>query len=129
MSLLRCGSGAVLLVLCACASTPPYLPDDCPLYQDAGMLRANPAGAPERHLEVAASFRVCPPEEGLAEIRRKHIELKHEMLALLSSRTLADLEDPRRVEKLQKELLRMANEKVMRRGKVTQVLITAFELR
>jgi len=117
------------LLLVGCASTPAYLPADCPLYQDIGTVRANPAFATDRHVELAASFRVCPPDEGLAEIRRKHIELKHEMLALLSAQTVADLEDPLRVEKLQKALLRMANEKVMRKGKVTQVLVTAFELR
>ena len=91
-------------------------------------MRANPAGALDRHLVVEANFRVCPPTDGLAEMRRRHLELKHEVLALLSSRTEAQLADPLRVEKLQNELLERLNARVMRRGRVTQVIITGFEI-
>jgi flagellar basal body-associated protein FliL len=118
-----------LATIAGCASTPAYEKMDCPLYDEVGPVRANPAGALERHLFVEASFRVCPPVEGLAEIKRKRIELKHEMLALLSSKTEAELNDPLRVEKLQKELLFMVNRKIMKKGQVEQVLITGFEFK
>jgi len=119
----------LLAALCGgCASTPAYKKADCPLYGELGPVRANPAGALNRHLVVEASFRVCPPVEGLEDIKRKRIELKHEILALLSSKTEAELNDPLRVEKLQKELLLMANRKIMKKGQVVQVLITGFEL-
>jgi flagellar basal body-associated protein FliL len=93
-----------------------------------GPVRANPAGALDRHLVVEVNLRVCPPTDGLAELRRRHLELKHEVLALLSSRTEAQLADPLRVEKLQGELLDRLNAKVMRRGRITQVIVTGFEL-
>jgi len=120
---------ALLILLGGCFSTPPYIEEDCPLFTGVGTVRANPAGALNLHLEVEANFRVCPPVEGLAEIKRKRIELKHEMLALLSSKSEAELNDPLRVEKLQGELQRMANEKIMKKGRVMQVLITGFELK
>ncbi|MFA6111781.1 MAG: flagellar basal body-associated FliL family protein, partial [Candidatus Latescibacterota bacterium] len=66
--------------------------------------------------------------EGMAEIRRKHLELKHEVLALLSSRTEAELADPLRVEKLQAELLERINARIMRKGRAVQVMVTGFEL-
>lgn len=65
---------------------------------------------------------------GLEEIQRKHIELKHELLALLSSKDAQYLEDPLRVEKLQKEILLLVNQKVLKKGRVVEVLITGFEL-
>ncbi len=74
-------------------------------------------------------FKVCPPTEGLSEIKRKRIELKHEVLALLSSKSEEELKDPLRVEKLQEELLLMANKKLMKKGRVVQVMITTFELK
>lgn len=114
--------------LAACASTPQYLQDDCPVYTELGPVRANPAGAFDRHLAVEISVRVCPPTEGLAEIRRKHLELKHEVLALLSSRTEAELTDPLRVEKLQAELLERINARIMKKGRAMQVMVTGFEL-
>ena len=117
-----------LLLLGGCASTPAYLESECPVFTELGTVRANPAGALDLHLAVEASFRVAPPVEGLAEIRRKHIELKHEMLALLSAKSQADLNDPLRVEKLQQELLRMVNERIMRKGRVIEVFVTGFEL-
>jgi flagellar basal body-associated protein FliL len=117
-----------LLLLTGCASTPPFLAADCPVFSDLGTVRANPAGALDRHLAVEAHFRVSPPVEGLAEIKRKRFELKHEILALLSAKTSEDLNVPLRVELLQRELLQMANERIMRKGRVIQVLITGFEL-
>ena len=120
---------ALLTLLGGCFSTPPYIEEDCPLFTDVGTVRANPAGALNQHLEVEANFRVCPPVEGLAEIKRKRIELKHEILALLSSKSEAELNDPLRVEKLQRELQQMVNEKIMKKGRVTQVMITGFELK
>ena len=118
----------MLVVLGGCASTPAFVAADCPVFSDLGTVRANPAGAPDRHLAVEAHFRVCPPDVGLAEIQRKRIELKHEMLALLSAKTSDDLNAPLRVEVLQQELLQLTNKRIMRRGRVVQVLITAFEL-
>lgn len=120
---------ALLTLLGGCFSTPPYIEEDCPLFTSIGTVRANPAGALNLHLEVEANFRVCPPVEGLAEIKRKRIELKHEILALLSSKSEAELTDPLRVEKLQRELRKMANEKIMKKGRVVQVMITGFELK
>jgi len=117
-----------LLSLAGCASTPRYEEENCPVFDQLGPVRANPAGALDRHLQVQAVFRVCPPVEGLAEIKRKHIELKHEILSLLSGKTEEELKDPLRVEKLQEELLLMVNERIMKKGRVVQVMITAFEL-
>lgn len=111
-----------------CTSISPPAEENCALYTDLGVVRANPAGALDRHLAVEANFKVCPTQEGLAEIRRKHIELKHEMLALLSRKTEEELNHPLRVERLQTELLDLANQKIMKKGRVVQVLITRFEL-
>ncbi len=80
------------------------------------------------HLRVEAAFKVCPPDEGLAEIRRKHIELTHGLISLLSSMSEAELEDPLRAEKLRREIMVMANEKVLRKSRVIDVFITAMEL-
>lgn len=113
----------------SCASTPKYIEEDCPLFDQLGIVRANPAGALDLHLQVEAIFKVCPPLEGLTEIKRKRIELKHEVLVLLSSKTEKELKDPLRVEKLQEELLLMVNKKLMKKGRVVQVMITAFELK
>jgi flagellar basal body-associated protein FliL len=119
---------ALALYCTACASTPKYLKEDCPIYTEIETVRANPAGAPQRHLRLRAAFKVCPPTEGLAEIKRKRIEMKHHLIALLSSKTAAQLEDPLRVEKLQAEIMQMANEKVMKKSEAIEVFITDFEL-
>ncbi len=115
--------------LAACAPPPAYEKSDCSMYTELGPVRANPAGAMGRNLEVQISLRVCPPTEGVVEIKRKRIELKHYMLALLSSKTTAELEDPLRVEKLQKEVLKMVNSKVLKKGKAVEVFVTGFELK
>jgi len=124
---------AALLALAAllaagCAATPKYDPDDCPTFSDLDAVRVNPAGALDRHLRLEASFRVCPPEEGLAEIRRKRIELKHELIALLSAKTEAELSAPLRVENLRREINAMVNERVLKRSRVVEVYITELEL-
>ena len=124
------------LVLCClwwtlavgCAGTLQYQREDCPIYDSLEPIRANPAGAPDRHLQVQVVFRVCPPQSGLEEIQRKRFELKHEVLVLLSSKTAQDLEDPLRVEKLQKEILPLVNQKVLKKSRVVEVLVTGFEL-
>ena len=74
------------LAASGCASTPKYDSKDCPTFSDLEVVRVNPAGALDRHLRLQVSFRVCPPEAGLAEIRRKRIELKHELIALLKQK-------------------------------------------
>ncbi len=112
----------------SCASTPKYIVDDCPVFSEIGPVRVNPAWALDRHLLLEASFKVCPPEEGLAEIRRKRIEIKHMLMSFLSSKTEAELEDPLRVEKLRGEIHQIVNEEVMKKGTVEEVFITAMEL-
>lgn len=120
--------GLLCLAASGCASSLQYANAECPLYDALEPIRANPAGALDRRLELKVAFRVCPPEIGLEEIQRKRIELKHELLALLSSKTAAELEDPLRVEKLQKEILLLVNQKIMKKGRVVEVFITGFEL-
>lgn len=112
----------------SCTPPPPYDESECSMYTELGPVRANPAGAMGRNLEVQISLRVCPPEEGLAEIKRKRIELKHNMLQLLSAKTTTQLEDPLRVETLQREVRKMINDKVLKKGKAVEVFITGFEL-
>jgi flagellar basal body-associated protein FliL len=116
-----------LLGWIGCASTPPYDSADCPLYTELGLLKANPAGQLNGHISVEAAFRVCPPEAGLAEIKRKRIELKHEVLALLSSKDAAYLQHPLRIENLRAELHQLANDKIMHKARVEEVLVTQFE--
>jgi flagellar basal body-associated protein FliL len=119
----------VFLIAGGCATPPPpYNTDECPTYSDLGPLRANPAGALDRHLQIEVSFKVCPPEAGLAEIQRKHIELKHDLLSLLSAKTQAQLEDPLRIENLRVEIHQMVNKKIMKKNRVEEVFVTAFEL-
>ena len=121
---------AVLLgLLYGCAPPPSYDKKDCPLYSELGPVRANPAGAMGRSLEVQLTFRICPPEEGMAEIRRKRIELKQAVLKLLSAKTTLELEDPLRVEKLQHEVHLMVNKKVLKKAKVEEVYVTGFEVK
>ncbi len=119
---------ATLVVVSGCATTLPYDKENCPTYTDLGRLQANPAGALDRHLNLEVAFKVCPPETGLAEIKRKHIELKHDLLSLLSAKTLLELEDPLRIENLRQEILQMVNERIMKKNRVEEVFITAFEL-
>ena len=123
---------AVVVVACSaagCASSPAYNPKDCPTWEGLGAIEVNPAGAKDRHLRVQAAFRVCTPVEGLAEIERKHIELRHEVISLLSSQTTAQLEDPLRTEKLRQQLLILVNERVLKKSRVTEVFITGMHLR
>jgi flagellar basal body-associated protein FliL len=54
--------------------------------------------------------------------------MKHHLIVLLSAKTTAELEDPLRVEKLQKEILQIANQKVMKKGEVIDVFIADIEL-
>jgi flagellar basal body-associated protein FliL len=123
-------AAAILAVVCCvgCASTATYSTDECPTWEDLGPIEVNPAGALDRHLRVQAAFRVCPPVEGLAEIERKRIELRHEMISLLSSRTVVQLEDPLRTEKLREQLLILVNEEVLKKARVTDVFITGMHL-
>ena len=113
----------------ACSPPPAYDQSECAMYTELGPVRANPAGAMGRNVEVQISLRVCPPVEGMAEIKRKRIELKHNMLQLLSTKTTAQLEDPLRVETLQREVRKMVNENVLKKGKAVEVFITGFEVR
>ena len=66
--------------------------------------------------------------KGLEEIQRKRIELKHNLISLLSGKGEEELEDPLRAEKLRNEILLMANEKVLKRSEVIDVFITSMEL-
>ena len=119
---------AAVAVATSCASTPKYSTDDCPVFAELEALRVNPAWALDRHLRLEVAFRVCPPEEGLAEIRRKRIETKHTLISFLSSKTETELEDPLRIEKLRAEIHVLVNEEVMKKGTVDEVFITALEL-
>lgn len=129
MKRVACLAALYLISACSCATAPKYDPKDCALFTEIDPVRVNPAGALNRHLKVEAAFKVCPPGAGLDEIKRKHIELKHNLVALLSSTSTEQLEDPLRVEKLRQAIKQMANEKVMRKGRVIDVLITEFELK
>ena len=113
----------------ACMPPPAYDQSECAMYTELGPVRANPAGAMGRNLEVQISLRIWPTVRGLAEIKRKRIELKHNMLKLLSAKTTAQLEDPRRVETLQREVRKMVNEHVVKKGNAVEVFITGFEVR
>ena len=99
------------------------------MYTELGPVRANPAGAMGRNLLVEFSFRVCPPVTGLAEIKRKRIELKHQLLQLLNAKSTQELENPLRVEILQKEVRKLVNEKILKKGRAEDVFITGFELK
>ena len=119
----------LLAVLGGCSFGPQYNSETCPIYDQLGPLRVNPAGAPQQHLLVEVAFRVCPPQTGPTELGRKHIELKHHLIALLSAKTAPELEDPLRVEKLQRQLLESVNREVLKKGKVVEVYVTGFELK
>ena len=111
-----------------CASAPKYDKESCPLYTELEPIRVNPAGALSRHLRVEVAFRVCPPGEGLAELQRKRIELKHNLIALLSRKGEEELNHPLRVENLQQEILMTVNREVLKKAQVVEVFITSFEL-
>ena len=113
----------------SCTPPPSYDQSECAMYTGLGPVRANPAGAMGRNVEVQISLRVCPPVEGLAEIKRKRIELKHSMLKLLSAKTTTQLEDPLRVETLQREVRKMVNGHLLKKGNAVEVFITGFEVR
>lgn len=123
---------ALLLVGCllsaGCASKASYDETECPTWEGLEEIRVNPAGATDRTLRVRAAFCVCPPVDGLAEIERKRIELRHEVIALLSSQTVAQLEDPLRAEKLRQQLQILVNERVLRKSSVREVFITGMHL-
>ena len=111
-----------------CAPTPKYIEEDCPIFTELEEVRVNPAGALDSHLRVKMAFKVCPPAEGMAEIRRKRIELKHELISLLSSMSREELEHPRRIENVRQAVMRQVNEQLMKKGAVVDVSITDFEL-
>ena len=119
---------AALSFSISCASTPKYIAEDCPVFSEIEAVRVNPAWALDRHLRLEAAFKVCPPEAGLAEIRRKRIEIKHTLIRFLSSKTEAELEDPLRVENLRHGIHRIVNEEVMKKGTIEEVFITSMEL-
>jgi len=121
---------AVLIaVLYGCSPPPPYDKADCPLYSELGPVRANPAGALGRSFEVQLAFKVCPPEAGLAEIRRKRIELKQALLKHMSAMTTAQLDDPLRIETLQKDVHLLVNKQVLKKARVIETFVTGFEVK
>ena len=126
--------GATLLIVAllpfasSCASAPKYDKKDCETFTETGQVRVNPAFALDRHFSLEAAFVVCPPGDGSAEMRRKRIELKHELISLLSSKTQQQLEDPLRAEKLRGEIMMMANKHVLKRSEVIDVYITSMKL-
>ncbi len=122
------GSVPAIAALSGCTPTPAYIENDCPVYEDLGLLRVNPAGALNRHLRVQAAFKVCPPVEELAELSRKRIELKHHAISLLSGLTQEQLQHPLRAEQLREKLRAMANQQVLKKSRVTDVFITELEL-
>jgi flagellar basal body-associated protein FliL len=92
-------------------------------------VRANPAGAMGRNLEAQFTFKVCPPETGVAEIGRKRIELKQALLKLMSAKTTDALEDPLRIEKLQRQVQLLVNKEILKKAKVQEVYVTGFEVK
>jgi flagellar basal body-associated protein FliL len=106
----------------SCASTQKHTVADCPIFSEIEAVSVNPAWALDRHLRLEVAFKVCPPVEGLAEIQRKRIEVKHTLIRFLSSKAEAELEDPLRVEILRGEIHRIINEEVMKKGTVDERL-------
>ena len=90
-------------------------------------MRVNPAGAMDGHLRVEVAFKVCPSVDGMVDMRRKHIELKHSLISRLSSKTEAELEN-HRVENLRREGVALTVEKVLRSSRVIDVRFTKFEM-
>ena len=121
---------AVLIVfLCSCAPPPSYDKQDCPIYSELGSVRANPAGALGHRLEAQFAFKVCPPETGIEEIRRKRIELKQALLKRMSAMTTDELEHPQRIEELQREIHYLVNKEILKKAKVEEVYVTGFEVK
>ena len=116
-------------IFCSCTPPPSYDKQDCPMYSELGLVRANPAGAMGRNIEAQFTFKVCPPETGLAEIRRKRIELKQALLKMMSSKTAEELEDPLRIEKIQREVHLLVNKEILKKAKVEEVYVTGFEVK
>ncbi len=117
------------LFFSGCTPQLSYEKSDCELFSGMDPIRANPAGALDRQLELQVSFRLCPPKDGLEEIKRKRIELKHYLLELLSAKSEEQLKDPLRIEKLQQEIHYLINNRVLKKGKAIEVFITSFALR
>ena len=113
----------------SCAPHASYEKSDCEFFSGLDPIRANPAGALDRQLELQVAFRICPPKGGLAEITRKRIELKHNLLGLLSAKSEEQLKDPLRIEILQQEIQELVNKQILKKGKAVEVFITSFELR
>ena len=90
------------------------------------MVQVNPAGALDGHLRVVVAFKVCPSVDGMVDMRRKHIELKHFLISRLSSKTEAELET-HRVENLRREGVALTVEKVLLGSRVIDVRFTKFE--
>ena len=118
-----------ILFLFSCAPHISYEKSDCELFSGLDPIRANPAGALDKQLELQVAFRLCPPKDGLAEILRKKIELKHNLLGLLSAKSEEQLKDPLRIEILQLEIQQLVNGQILKKGKAVEVFITGFELR
>jgi len=123
------GISLLFLFFVGCTPQLSYEKSDCELFSGMDPIRANPAGALDRQLELQVSFRLCPPKDGLEEIKRKRIELKHYLLGLLSAKSEEQLKDPLRIEKLQQEIHYLINNRVLKKGKAIEVFITSFELR
>ena len=119
---------AVLITGCAGPISLESSDKECPLYSGLGPIRVNPSGAKNQHLHVEVAIKVCPAEEGLAEIKRKKVELKHSMISLLSSQTEEELENPLRAEKLRKQIREIVNEQVLRKSEAVDVLLTSMWL-
>ena len=111
-----------------CTPHASYEKSDCELFSGLGLIQANPAGVLDKRLEVQVSLRICPPIDGLAEITRKKIELKHNLLRLLSAKSEEQLKDPLRIEVLQQEIKELVNGEILKKGKAVEVFITRFEL-
>ena len=118
----------ISVVFLGCTPYASYEKSDCELFSGLGLIQGNPAGVLDRRLEVQVSLRVCPPKEGLAEIKRKKIELKHNLLQLLSAKSEEQLKDPLRIEILQQEIKELVNGEILKKGKAVEVFITRFEL-
>ena len=65
----------------------------------------------------------------MAEIRRKRIELKQALLKHMSAMTTAQLEDPLRIETLQKDVHLLVNKQVLKKARVIETFVTGFEVK
>tara|TARA_B100001094_G_C17858409_1_gene636175 strand:+ start:256 stop:654 length:399 start_codon:yes stop_codon:yes gene_type:complete len=117
------------LFVFGCTPHISYEKSDCDLFSGMDPIRANPAGALNRQLELQVAFRLCPPKDGLEEIKRKRIELKHHLLEMLSAKSEEELKDPLRIEIVQQEIKYLINNRILKKGKAVEVFVTSFELR